>query len=727
MAVRLLVAANVTGQRQIDNLQRSITRMGGLARGLQIALAGAFAVAAVRGFSNAITEASDTIVGIQNQLRAAGVDTADLADAQADVVRLAEQTRSSLEATGGLYARVLRSTRELGVSQEEGLTIARAFQETLALSGASAQEAAAASLQFGQALASGRLQGDELRSILENNSFFAQRFAEALGVGVGQLREMGAQGELTSELLAEVALRIAPDVNRQFAQLTPTFAQAGNVLQNRLTLATAGFADEIRATIGDVVQLASTIGNTLAAGITRAGRVISAMRENVEGLRVILIATAATITTVLIPSIIRLSTVILTRLAGAVLFLIGPIGSLIAAVAAVGTIGVLAFDEIVVAIGAAADRAALLPDQFLNLFDRLAAQAVIGGAAFVEGFVANLDDIGEAIIDFVLFPLNQAIDLANAAGANLSRLSVDIPEATVDIDTSAAEADLIRLTEDAAVIAMSVDAANAAVGDSVAAIGDVVTESFNQATMAVSGLLGALNQPIDETITPAAEMAIDATVPEMTPDMGGFLDDLGAAFQFDDDEVADIGLNFRRNLETGLSQALNEGDFSGLGNVFLSSFTMSVNDQLAEGLSNVFSDLFTDLTSQAEGEGSGIIGAFQGIFDSISGLFSGGGGGGFGGLLSAGLGLFGFADGGVIPGPRGAAMPVIAHGGEVVLNREQQERLLNGGAGGPMTINQTLQVTGDVTEATRRAVREMGDDITNQVQSGFTERGLLGG
>ena len=259
MAVRLLVNAVVTGQRQVDTLQNSVGRLSRQARFLQTALIGAFAAQGAAGLVRSVTEATDTVTQLQNQLTAAGVAAEGIAAAQADVVRLADMTRSSIEATGGLYARVLRSTRELGISQQQGLTISRAFQETLALSGASTQEAASASLQFGQALASGRLQGDELRSILENNSFFAQAFARELGVGVGQLRRMGAEGELTSELLADVALRIAPMVNEQFAALQPTFAQAGQVLRNELLLATNELGQTLRSVLGDVVASGSWI------------------------------------------------------------------------------------------------------------------------------------------------------------------------------------------------------------------------------------------------------------------------------------------------------------------------------------------------------------------------------------------------------------------------------------------------------------------------------------
>jgi hypothetical protein len=48
-----------------------------------------------------------------------------------------------------------------------------------------------------------------------------------------------------------------------------------------------------------------------------------------------------------------------------------------------------------------------------------------------------------------------------------------------------------------------------------------------------------------------------------------------------------------------------------------------------------------------------------------------------------------FQTGGIVPGPTGAAVPILAHAGEVVLNPQQQRALLNGQAGGGLTINVT--------------------------------------
>ena len=274
------IDTRVTGERQVRSLDRSLqfanqsaTRLSTTMRGLGTAIIAAFSFSLVTRFFGAITDASDTVIQIANQLKAAGLAAGDIAAAQQDVLDLAIETRSTLEATGGLYARILRSTNDLGISQKQALDITRAFQQSLALSGASAQEAASASLQFGQALASGRLQGDELRSILENNSFFAQAVARHLGVGVGQLRKMGEEGKLTSAVLAGISLDIAGDIDFQFAGLTPTFQEATTVLRT-------GF-DVLLEIVGDFV------GNTLGLNfaLISIGEQLVALRKNSDALQ----------------------------------------------------------------------------------------------------------------------------------------------------------------------------------------------------------------------------------------------------------------------------------------------------------------------------------------------------------------------------------------------------------------------------------------------------------
>ena len=134
--------------------------------GLRTVFAGLFAGAGIAGAARL----ADTFTSVNNLLRASGVSAADLAATFAQVQTVATATRSELDATGRLFAVLTRNSANLGASQTEILLATQAVQQAFAITGASAQEAAGATRQLAQALASGVLRGQELNSILEQGA-----------------------------------------------------------------------------------------------------------------------------------------------------------------------------------------------------------------------------------------------------------------------------------------------------------------------------------------------------------------------------------------------------------------------------------------------------------------------------------------------------------------------------------------------------------------------------
>ena len=185
---------------------------------------------------------------------------------------------------------------------------------------------------------------------------------------------------------------------------------------------------------------------------------------------------------------------------------------------------------------------------------------------------------------------------------------------------------------------------------------------------------------------------------------------LSNLLNFDEDFQVALSDSFRDSFERGISQGLRSGDFSSVVDSLLDTVTGSIIDQFA---SNLTSGIFGGSSSGGT--------AGTNLFGSLAGLFGGGGGGGgFGSLL----GLFGgiFQTGGIVPGPRGRPVPVIAEGGEAILNPRQQAALFSGGGMGTNNVTVSLNVTGNVDDATRRAVRDMGNELTTIVQTGLQER-----
>ncbi|MCC4295857.1 tape measure protein [Brevundimonas aurantiaca] len=197
-------------------------------------IAGMAASAAALFTTQQIIKYADDWTSARNALAAAGVATSDLAERQQQLVDLANETRTSTASTVELYSRLTRATSELGLTQADVLRLTELLNKSFASSGLSTQEAASAALQLSQALASGQLQGDELRSLRENAPAVAQAIADAMGVGIGALKDLGAEGKLTAKVVSSAILGSADDIESRFGSTTATVGQALTVLNNQL-------------------------------------------------------------------------------------------------------------------------------------------------------------------------------------------------------------------------------------------------------------------------------------------------------------------------------------------------------------------------------------------------------------------------------------------------------------------------------------------------------------
>ncbi|MEN1450828.1 tape measure protein, partial [Pseudomonas aeruginosa] len=107
--------------------------------------------------------------------------------------------------------------------------------KSIAISGASAQSAEAALVQFGQALATGVLRGEEFNSVSEQAPALLKAIADGLNVNIGELRKMANEGQLTADVLVDALSNAAAGVNDQFATRIKTVSMAVQELENAFT------------------------------------------------------------------------------------------------------------------------------------------------------------------------------------------------------------------------------------------------------------------------------------------------------------------------------------------------------------------------------------------------------------------------------------------------------------------------------------------------------------
>lgn len=175
-----------------------------------------------------------------------------------ELFRQAQQTGTAVGDLAQSFTRLVPATRQLGLTNAEALKLNDTIVKLARASGADAQEFGAGFRQLTQGLASGRLQGDELRSTLENIPPVAKAIADGLGVPVSKLREMAAAGELTAE-------RVVAALQKQAAAADEAFARLGNNSERERQRAVNEWSEAIRA-IGEVLRSNEAITALLSFG-----------------------------------------------------------------------------------------------------------------------------------------------------------------------------------------------------------------------------------------------------------------------------------------------------------------------------------------------------------------------------------------------------------------------------------------------------------------------------
>ena len=181
-----------------------------------------------------ISRASDRMAGIRSNIALNTADEAMADRSQRYLFASAQEAGQDYEATSGTFVAVARAREDLKLTNDQALVLSNTIGKLMAIGGGSAESQAAALTQFGQALSSGVLRGDELNSVLEQAPRLAKAVAEAFGLSVGQLRKVAAEGKLTSKDLANGLLRQSEKVDAEFERMPMTFGRAMTRMRNQL-------------------------------------------------------------------------------------------------------------------------------------------------------------------------------------------------------------------------------------------------------------------------------------------------------------------------------------------------------------------------------------------------------------------------------------------------------------------------------------------------------------
>ena len=229
LALRDLGNASNNASKKLSKLNSAKGMMKGALVSAAIALAGVVAKKAI--------DMSDEYANMHARLDM-------IRDSTQTTEQLQKSIYTSAQRTGSAYTTMANGVAKMrlhagNVFQNNGETIA--FLETMnksfVVGGASIEEQKNAMLQLTQAMASGKLQGDELRSLAETSPALIQAIANKLGVSRGEVKKLGADGKITADIVKTAMLEASDTIDKQFRNMPLTWGRAWQNFLNFVTKA----------------------------------------------------------------------------------------------------------------------------------------------------------------------------------------------------------------------------------------------------------------------------------------------------------------------------------------------------------------------------------------------------------------------------------------------------------------------------------------------------------
>ena len=267
---------------QINKFKRDISSVNDTVKRLGATIATAFG-------TREIVNAANVMVGVRNRMNALTGSVEETNKAMENMRRIAMESRTDFDAIGMLFTRLSLATEHLGSTQEDVAKATQMVANTFIIAGSHVQEANNSARQLAQGLASGALRGDELRSVMENNTILTKMLAEGLNMTIGELREFGHAGKLTAETVMPILIKGTQETNAEISKMPMTLGQAMVALRNNFQFI-----------IGDVQKLTE--------GFSKTSAIIGKFANNLDALLIpAVVGLTAAIVTGAIPALTKIN------------------------------------------------------------------------------------------------------------------------------------------------------------------------------------------------------------------------------------------------------------------------------------------------------------------------------------------------------------------------------------------------------------------------------------
>lgn len=229
--------------RKITQEMQNAGGAAGTLRKMALQAVGAFATFQT---VKAAVQLSDQLTQVQARINGITGDLQETARVQNMIYQAAQRSRGSYQEMMGTVAALKSQTGDTFKSVDEATAFVEAMQKQFKIAGTDAAGISSTMYNLTQALSTGVLRGQDLNIVMSNAPQIAQRIAQYMGLSVGELKKVAAEGKVTSDIVKAAMLGAAGDIDAEFQKIPKTF---GDVAQQAKNMAVRAFKP-----IGDAIS-----------------------------------------------------------------------------------------------------------------------------------------------------------------------------------------------------------------------------------------------------------------------------------------------------------------------------------------------------------------------------------------------------------------------------------------------------------------------------------------
>lgn len=257
--------AKQAGERMERSLRNSTANINNLLRTLGVGV----------GF-NELRRMAEVWTDISSRVNIAAGDQEKGAAVMERVAQIARRTYSDLGQTAEAYIANSQALKDLGYSTQTQLDYTEALNNALVVSGAKGQRAESVMNALAKAMAFGELRGENLNTVISTGGRVAQALADGLGVTVNELRNLGQQGKLTSDVVVKALTGELAKLREEADSMPATITDAFVLLRNAMTqyVGQLNEANGITSIFSDGIIAVADNFDSIAAAAAAAGAIL---------------------------------------------------------------------------------------------------------------------------------------------------------------------------------------------------------------------------------------------------------------------------------------------------------------------------------------------------------------------------------------------------------------------------------------------------------------------